>query len=346
MSIPKISREYRLPQTGSTSNLTLKEVPIVPPKAQEVLIKVRAVSLQYRDLMVAVGKYPLGFKENVIPGSDMAGEIVALGSELSDGKWKVGDRVCANFALEHLHGPPTPETVKTALGAPIDGVLREYIAVPAHSLVSVPEHLSFEEASTLPCAGLTAYNALLGLAPLKGGDIILVQGTGGVSIFALQLGVASGAQVIVTSSSDEKLEIAKKLGATHTINYKKTPNWDEEVMKFTGGRGVDHVVEVGGPGTMSKSLKSIRFGGYIHVIGFVAGQGDLSDAFGNILGRSACVRGLLVGSVSQFEDMNRLIVSSKIHPVVDKVFGFEETKAAYDYLESQKHVGKVVIKVA
>jgi len=344
MPVPTTTREYRLPKADGFHNLTLQEASIRTPKSTEVLVKVHAVSLQYRDLIVAKGQYPLGQKDNVVPGSDMAGEIIAVGDDVKD--WKVGDRVCSNFAVDHIHGDVTEEIKLTGLGAPIDGVLTEYKLLPAHALVAIPEHLSYEEASTLPCAAVTAYNALMGPVPLKGGDTVLVQGTGGVSIFGLQLAVASGATVIATSSSDEKLKIAAKLGAKHLINYKKTPDWEKEVLKVTGGKGVDHVIEVGGPGTLMKSIECVRYAGSINVIGFVAGGGDVSSLPVQVLGKAVILRGILIGSRSQFEDMNKLIVAAGIKPVVDKVFNFEDARAAYEYLESQKHVGKVVIKVS
>ncbi|EPQ55973.1 NAD P-binding protein [Gloeophyllum trabeum ATCC 11539] len=344
MAIPTTTREYRLPKYDGYHNLTIKEATLPPPKANEVLVKIIAVSLQYRDLMVSKGQYPLGHKDNVVPGSDMAGEIIAVGADVAG--FKKGDRVCANFALDHVYGDVNEQIKNTGLGAPIDGVLTEYRNFPAHSLVHIPAHLSYVEASTLPCAALTAYNALNGPTPLKAGDTVLVQGTGGVSIFALQLAKASGATVIATSSSDAKLKVAKELGADHLINYKQTPDWEKEVLRITEGRGVDHVVEVGGPGTLMKSLASVRYAGWVHVIGFVAGAGDTSNAPVVALSKAAMIRGILIGSRDQFEAMNRLIVANKLKPIVDKVFSFEEAQEAYAYLESQKHVGKVVIKVA
>ncbi|KAH9852963.1 NAD-P-binding protein [Lenzites betulinus] len=346
MSIPQTTRLYRLPKVDGFHNLTLGEEPVPKIKTTEVLVKVHAVSLQFRDLAVATGQYPLGQKDNVVPGSDLAGEIIAVGSDVTH--WRVGDRVSSNFATDHIFGDATPETKETGLGAPIDGVLTEYKVLPAHALVSIPEHLNYEEASTLPCAAVTAYNALLGGPnPLKGGDTVLVQGTGGVSIFALQFAVASGATVIATSSSDEKLKIAKKLGATHTINYKTTPDWDEEALKFTKGKGVDHIIEVGGPATLTKSANAVRYGGTISIIGFVAqGDSDVSALPLQVLGKSSIVRGILIGSRQQFESMNRLITAVTLKPVVDKVFAFDEAQKAYEYQASQKHVGKVVIKVS
>ncbi|KAI0673166.1 NAD-P-binding protein [Trametes maxima] len=345
MSVPQKTREYRLPKIDGFHNLTLTEASIPNLKGTEVLVKVHAVSLQYRDLIVAKGQYPLSQKENLVPGSDLAGEIIALGSEVLD--WKVGDRVSSNFYIDSIYGKMTEEATATGLGAPIDGVLTEYKVLPSHALVHIPEHLSFEEASTLPAAAVTAFNALIGgPKQLKGGDIVLVQGTGGVSIFGLQLAVASGATVIATSSSDRKLEIAKKLGAAYTINYKTTPDWDLEALKITNGRGVDHILEVGGPGTITKSANAIRFGGVISVIGFVAGQADVSELPLRILGKAAIVRGVIVGSRHQFEDLNRLISAVKLRPVIDKVFSFEDVRKAYEYQDSQQHVGKVVVKVS
>ncbi|KAI0370820.1 NAD-P-binding protein [Pilatotrama ljubarskyi] len=299
MSVPQKTREYRLPKVDGFHNLTLTEAPIPKLKATEVLVKVHAVSLQFRDLAVAKNQYPLSQKENVVPCSDMAGEIVALGDEVNG--LEAGDRVCSNFATDHIFGEVTAEIRNTGLGAPIDGVLTEYKVLPAHSLVSMPEHLSYEEASTLPCAAVTAYNALMGLVPLKGGDTVLVQGTGGVSIFGLQLAVASGATVIATSSSDAKLEVAKKLGAAHTINYKKTPDWDQEVLKITNGRGVDYVLEVGGPATWGKSVNAIRYGGLISKHRPRRRRtGDVNDLPIKLLGKAGIMRGVLIGSHPQY----------------------------------------------
>ncbi|KAG6917102.1 hypothetical protein DXG01_003922 [Tephrocybe rancida] len=277
----------------------------------------------------------------------MAGEVASVGEDVN--KWKVGDRVCANFAIGHLYGAPTRASLKTGLGGQIHGVLTEFRSFPENSLVSIPGHLSYEEASTLPCAALTAYNALNGPAPIKAGDYVLVLGTGGVSIFALQLAVAAGAVVIATSSSDEKLKIAGKLGAKYLINYRTHLNWEEEVLKATNGEGVDHVIEVGGQGTLPKSIASTKPGGHIHLIGFVSQ--DANDANSIVLGsilNAITLRGIQIGSVAQFVDMNKLLVAhpDSTRPFIDRVFPFEETKKAYSHLASQAHVGKVVIKVA
>ncbi|KZP33112.1 NAD(P)-binding protein [Athelia psychrophila] len=350
MSIPNTAREYRLPKLGKYQSgagiegLVFQTSAIASPKATEVLVKIHAVSLNYRDLAMAIGVYPQEIKENVVPGSDCAGEIVALGSDVQG--WSNGDRVCVSFSTAFLHGHLSLEVSRAALGGPSDGVLVEYRTFPANALVRVPEHLSYEEASTLPCAALTAYNALMGPVPLKGGDTVLVLGTGGVSIFALQIAVASGATVIVTSSSDSKLELAKKLGAQHVINYNKTADWDKEVLRITGDQGANHIIEVGGSGTLAKSFQCVSYGGWIHSIGFVAAGGERVDANIAAMLRGCSLRGIVVGSVVQFKDMNRLLVANQIKPVVDKVFAFEELKEAYNHLAAQKFFGKIVVKVA
>ncbi|TEB33908.1 zinc-binding alcohol dehydrogenase [Coprinellus micaceus] len=345
---PQTSKEYYLPKQGSYKDFQTRDVPVPKPKANEVLVRVHAVSLQYRDLAISKGSYDIGRRENIVPCSDMAGEVVSVGIDVKD--WKAGDRVCSNFSTELVAGPPTPETVAASLGGQADGVLTQYKVFPAYSLVKIPSHLNYVQASTLPCAAVTAYNALLGGSnPLKAGDYVVVLGTGGVSIFALQFAVASGAIVIATSSSDEKLKVAAKLGARHLINYQKTPNWEDEVEKITGGRGADHVVEVGGAGTLLKSLASVRLGGNVPLVGFIAASDTKDDStVFTIITKAIDLRGVCVGSVAQFKDMNRLIEAhpDKTVPLVDKVFAYDDVISAYAHLESQKHVGKVVIEVA
>ncbi|KAH6912124.1 alcohol dehydrogenase superfamily protein [Coprinopsis sp. MPI-PUGE-AT-0042] len=347
MSLPQKTVQYVLPKVGSYKDFRQEQVPISEPKANEVLVKVHNVSLQFRDLAIANGSYDVGSHENVVPCSDMAGEVIAVGKDVTD--WKIGDRVCSNFCHGHLYGDPTEATIKTSLGGPCPGVLTQYRSFPAHALVHIPKHLSYEEASTLPCAALTAYNALAGPVPVKAGDYVLVLGTGGVSIFGLQLAVASGATVIATSSSDEKLKIAKKLGAKHLINYNTTVDWDKEVLRITNGRGVDHIIEVGGAATLPKSVNSVRIGGYIHLIGFIAQGSDNSMNYVlQTISRSINLRGVYIGPVDKFLDMNRLIEAhpEETRPVIDKVFAFDDAIKAWEHLESQKHVGKVVIQVA
>ncbi|KAF7355899.1 Alcohol dehydrogenase superfamily protein [Mycena venus] len=353
MTLPTKTRQYSFPQSytlnaiqlGSFDNLVIQDVPVSAPRATEVLVKTHAVSLQFRDLMVAGGGYPGNLPENLVPCSDMAGEIIAVGDDVKE--WKVGDRVCANFAQDKIHNDSLNDE---ALGGAIHGVLTEYRTFPAQSIVAIPDHLSYEEASTLPCAALTAYNALSsGYEPIKAGDTVLVQGTGGVSIFALQFAIASGATVIATSSSDEKLKVATKLGAKHVINYKTTPNWAEEVVKLTNGVGADRVIEVAGNATLSQSLASVRKGGNINIIGLLGGIGDVPpvDIIRPCIFKQINIRGIYVGSVVQFKNMNKLIAANveTTRPIIDKVFAFEDAKAAYAHLSSQAHVGKVVIKI-
>lgn len=323
---------------------------IGPLKSTEVLVKVHAVSLQYRDLLIARGTY-MPYKvpliDGLVPASDMAGEIISLGSDVRG--WAIGDHVCANFCHDHLYGDPTPETVKSSPGGgAVPGVLTQFRSFPAHALVAIPGFLSYEEASTLPCAAVTAYNALNGPVRVKAGDYVLFLGTGGVSVFGIQFALAAGAIVIVTSSSDEKLQVVRTLGAQHTINYETTKDWDEEVLKITSGHGVDHVVEIGG-GTLPKSLNSVRMGGSIHFVGHVSPKALSDDnPLWTLPARDVTLRGITLGSVSMFKDMLRLILAHPqlTKPIVDRVFPFEDVIEAYAYLESQQHVGKVVIRIA
>ncbi|KAJ6468494.1 alcohol dehydrogenase superfamily protein [Mycena vitilis] len=348
MALPTRMRQHCYPQRGSYNNLMLRDAPLAPLKSSEVLVRIHAVSLQYRDLLVAQISYPGFVQPNLVPCSDMAGEVVAVGSDVA--QWKIGERVSANFVLDRVHEELTPEIGATSLGGRLQGVLTEYRSFPAHSLVVVSPHLSYEEAATLPCAAVTAYNALTGgSTPVKAGDIVLVLGTGGVSTFALQFAVASGATVIALSSSDAKLVAAKKLGARHTINYKSTPNWDRPGSIETHQRdGVDRVIEVIGNATLQRSIASARFGGSIDLIGHLGGQNNPPVDFVLVaIQKGLNIRGVFTGSVKQFKDMNRLMQANPevTRPIIDRVFPFEEARAAFAHLESQAHVGKVVIKV-
>ncbi|KAJ6566497.1 alcohol dehydrogenase superfamily protein [Mycena capillaripes] len=338
MTLPASTQQYYYPELGSYRNLVIQNVPLRSPKSNEVLVRTRAVSLQYRDLFIASGEYPGPVATNIVPCSDMAGEVITVGEDVK--QWRAGDRVCANFMLDKIHDEPTVESAATALGGPIHGVLTEYRIFPAHSLIAIPSHLSYEEASNLPCAAMTAYTALFGgWKPTKAGNTILVQGTGGVSIFALQFAVASGATVIATSSSDEKLKLAKKLGAKHVINYTDTPKWDEEVLRLTNGLGVDRVIEVAGNATITQSIASARMGGCSDV--------PPPDLILPIIRKALKIRGSSIGSVPQFKEMIKIMVANPetTRPVIDKVFAFEEATEALAYVESQKHVGKVVVRI-
>jgi NADPH:quinone reductase-like Zn-dependent oxidoreductase len=333
-------RAYEITKFG-LDELKISERPEPKPGAGQVVVKVRAVSLNFRDLMMVKGQYNPKLKMPMVPCSDAAGEVIAAGEGVT--RVKTGDRVCGIFMQGWVGGDVNEAIARTALGGAIDGVLAESVALSEEGVVPIPEHLSFEEAATLPCAAVTAWHALVTEGKIRAGDTVLTLGTGGVSTFALQFGVASGARVITTSSHDEKLARTKSMGAWETINYKSTPDWEERVRKLTGG-GVDHVVEVGGSGTLAKSLRAARMGGTVSVIGALSGgAGEVSPL--PILMKSLRLQGIFVGSREMFEAMNRAIVAHKIRPVVDRMFPFEEVRDAMRCMASGAHFGKIVIKV-
>jgi NADPH:quinone reductase-like Zn-dependent oxidoreductase len=334
-------RAYEYPQLG-LEHLTLVERPESGPGPGEVLVRLHAASLNYRDLLFAWGLYNPRPNLPAVPLSDGAGEVVELGEGVTG--WKVGDRVCPIFMQGWLEGPFTQEKRRTALGGgDRDGVAREYAAFPQEGLVRISEYLSYEEAATLPCAAVTAWNALVELGKIRAGDTLLTLGTGGVSMFALQLAKLHGARVIATSGSDEKLARVRELGADETINYKTTPEWDREVLRLTGGVGVDNVVEVGGAGTLSRSANAARTGGVVSVIGVLSAGEGLDPVM--VLMKALRVQGIFVGSRAMFEDMDRAIAASNLHPVVDRIFPFEELPEALAYLHSGSHFGKIVIRI-
>ena len=334
-------RAYQLSQAGAIENLTLTNLERPQPGRRQVLVRIRAASLNYRDLIVATGRYgKAGVRPGLVPLSDGAGEVAEIGPDVT--RVKPGDRVAGIFMQSWIAGPPDESYRATALGGSIDGVLAEYVLFEEEGLVHLPEHLSFEEGACLPCAGVTAWNALTALRPVGPEQTVLLLGTGGVSILALQFAHAAGARVIVTSSSDEKLERAKELGADAGVNYRTHPDWEKEVWTLTGKRGVDHVVEVGGAGTLPKSIAATRVGGAVHLIGVPTG-GQIDPM--PIMQKAMDLRGVFVGSREMFEAMNRAIAFHRIQPVIDRVFPFEEAQAAYRHLESQAHLGKVVIRL-
>lgn len=313
------------------------------PGLGQVLVRVRATSLNYRDLMIASGRYGMPVVLPLIPLSDGAGEIAAVGEGVA--QWKKGDRVAGTFFQNWQTGPVRRESFHAALGGVLHGMLAEYVVLSAEGVIGIPPHLSFEEGATLPCAALTAWHALVTGGNVSADQTVLVLGTGGVSIFALQFAKMHGARVLVTSSSDAKLARAKSLGADEAINYRTIPDWDQEVFRLTAKTGVNHVVEVGGKDTFPKSLRALALGGTISVIGGVSGftsQVPLTD----ILGKSALIRGIYVGNRDMFEAMNRAIALHQLKPVIDRVFPFAEAPAAYRYQESGAHFGKVVISVS
>lgn len=289
-------------------------------------------------------------KDDVVPGSDGAGTVVAVGKHVS--LWQPGDRVATLFAQSFIGGSLTPETLGATLGGAVDGVLRQYGAFDQLGLVRIPDSLSFREGATLSCAGVTAWNALYGLEGRKllPGQWVLTQGTGGVSIFAVQFAKAAGARVVATTSSDEKAELLRRLGADHILNYRETPDWGAKAKALTGGVGFDHVIEVAGPKSMVQSLAAVKLDGVISIIGFLGGfKGEDEPGFLAALTNMCTVRGVLVGSRAQMLDMVTAIEANpeKLRPVVDpKVFALEQTKEAYAYQWSAQHQAKVVIDIA
>lgn len=334
-------KQYRLRSDGEEYRLELRDVPKPTPGALEVVVRVRAVSLNYRDLVIRSGK-ARGTKQGVIPLSDGAGEVTATGSGVT--RFSVGARVAACFFRDWIDGPFDLRYHDAALGGSVDGMLSEYVILPEASLVSLPDFLGFEEAACLPCAGVTAYHALFPRGGLTTGQTVLSLGTGGVSILGLQMAVAHGAKVIITSSSDEKRERAKELGARETVNYRATPDWDKEVWRITEKRGVDQVLEVGGMGTLEKSLNSVAASGHIALIGVLTGFGATPNLF-PLTVRNARLSGIYVGSRQHFEELNNFLALHAIHPVIDRVFPFEQAPDAYAYLQSAAHFGKVIISV-
>ncbi len=335
-------KAYEINEFG-IDKLTIVEREMPEPQSNEVLVRLRAASLNYRDFMVVSGTYNPRMKLPAVPFSDGAGEVVAVGESVS--KWKVGDRVMPIFAQHWFDGETTEEKRRTSLGAGArwDGVLREYGSFGEESVVAIPEHLSYVEAATLPCAAVTAWHALVISGRLKAGDTVLTLGTGGVSIFALQIAKLFGARVISTSGSDEKISRLKELGADETINYKTREDWDAAVLELTSKKGVDHVVEVGGGGTLGKSLNSVRVGGHVAMIGALTGAADFNPI--GVFMKAVRLQGIFVGSRRMFEDLNKAIGVNKLKPVVDRVFDFDQAGEALKYMESGSHFGKIVVKI-
>ncbi|KAK3936735.1 hypothetical protein QBC46DRAFT_394346 [Diplogelasinospora grovesii] len=320
------------------------DAPVSQVGEYEVMVKLHGASLNYRDLIIPKGLYPFPLDLPVVGGSDGAGEVIAVGPKVT--KFSVGDKVVTLFNQGHQFGPVDVAASKTGLGGVLDGTLRQYGVFPEQGLVRAPQNLNHVEAATLTCAGLTSWNALYGLKPLKPGETVLVQGTGGVAIFGLQFAKAAGARVIATTSSAAKAEILKKLGADHVINYREDPNWGETARNLTPGKeGVDHVLEVAGAGTITQSLRAIKYEGVISIIGFLGGV-EPKDSILEPLMRICTIRGVYVGPKSMMQDMIAAIEANDIHPVVDqRVFKLEEARQAYEYMWAKKHFGKVGIKI-
>jgi NADPH:quinone reductase-like Zn-dependent oxidoreductase len=322
--------------------LVLEHLPLPRPGRGEVLVKVHAVSLNYRDLLMVRGHYNPRMALPRIPCSDGAGEVVEVGEDVK--AITVDQRVAGIFMQHWLDGPPTAERSRGALGGDVDGMLAEYVVLPQSGVVPIPEHLSYAEGATLPCAGVTAWNALVNTTQVKPSDVVVTQGTGGVSIFALQFARMMGATVIGTSSSDEKLERAKALGLNAGLNYRQTPDWAKWVLRETNNQGADLIVEVGGAGTFSQSLQAVRIGGTVAQIG-VLSQSDQPLPIAPLLHRQVRVQGVYVGSRAHFEAMNRAIAANRMQPVVGRIFAFDQVRDALITLERGDHFAKIVIQV-
>lgn len=347
MSITK-TKQWTVTPNGQWEGLKCIEAPIKEIGPKDCLVKIDAVSLNYRDVAIPMGTYPLASRDGVVPCSDGAGAVIAVGESTS--RFKVGDRVCTAFNQAYFTGTTSREIRKYALGTLLDGTLREYAIFPETALVAAPANLNMIEASTLSCAAVTVWNCLFGLSDraLKPGDWVLTQGTGGVSLFAIQIALALGANVISTTSSAKKIESLKAMGVKHIINYKEDPNWGKTAKSLTPGEeGVHHVVEVGGEATMPQSLEAIRVEGVISMVGFLSGKKNEDSAtFGSILSTLAIVRGINVGPVEQFEACNAFIEKHDIKPIVDpQPFEFSQAPEALKYLWEQKNYGKVVIRL-
>lgn len=335
-------KAYVVQEPFGLESLALAERPDPQPGPGQVLVRMRAASLNYRDLLVIQGVWRPASPR--IPGSDGVGEVVAIGEGVT--RVRTGDRVAGIFLPGWIEGEVTPEKLRVPSlgGVGTDGVLAELVVFDEETVVRVPEHLSDVEAAALPLAGVTAWHAIVRRSGVQEGDTVLVQGTGGVSLFALQFARAAGATVFVTSSRDEKLRRARELGAAHGINYRESPNWDERVLEITENRGVDHIVEVVGGENLNRSLNAIRLGGTISVIGLLGGTSAPVETFG-FVEKNVRLHGILVGSREMFEEMNRAVAEHGLKPAIDRVFGFDEVGEALRYLETGAHFGKVCVRL-
>jgi NADPH:quinone reductase-like Zn-dependent oxidoreductase len=339
---PTTQKQYQLRQSADGApQLALVDAPVRAPGEHEVLVRVHAVSLNRRDIYMRAGKYPGGVKPDLVPLSDGAGEVVSTGARAT--RFSKGARVAASFFPRWIDGRPKAEYFAAALGGGVDGMLSQYVTLDQDSLVAIPAHLTYEQAATLPCAGVTAWNGLVTRGHTQPGDFVLLQGTGGVSIFGLQLALALGARPMITSSSDDKLARAKKLGAVATINYRTTPDWDKTLLEATGG-GVQQALEVGGKQTLPKTLASLAPGGHVALIGGLTEFGGDIPSYA-LMGRNVTASGLYVGSRADFEALLAFLDEHPFEPAIDKVFAFADAPAAFDYMDSGALFGKVVIRL-
>lgn len=335
-------KAYELRGPG-LDTLTEVERPPPEPKETQLIVRMHAASLNYRDLLVATDRYgrgPIHFP--LVPLSDGAGEVLRVGSRVS--RFRPGDRVIGNFFQQWEQGPFDSHKAASALGGATDGVLAEEVAFEETGVVRIPSALSFEEAATLPCAGLTAWVGLVKLGNLAASHTVLAMGTGGVSIFALQIAKAFGARVLLTSSNDAKLERGRELGADETINYRETTDWDGRARDLTGGEGVDQLLEVGGAATLPRSLAAVRPGGHLCLVGLLSGSiSDREEAAKNR--RGVRVDSVYVGPTQDLREFCAFLEKSSLRPVIDRAFSFDEVRGAYEYLQKQAHFGKVVIRL-
>ena len=336
-------RSYEVKDAFGLENLTLVDRPDPKPGPKQILVKVKATSVNYRDVLLVQGHYNPRQPLPIIPFSDGAGEVVDIGGEVT--QFSVGDRVASCFFQNWDAGKPTADRAAVStLGSPLDGMLTQYIVLEEIGAVKLPDHLSYEEGATLPCAALTAWSCLFRHGNVGPGDTVLTLGTGGVSIFALQLAKMAGAKVVITSSSNEKLERAKELGADHCVNYAENEKWSKDVKAATGGLGVDHIIEVGGVGTLEQSIRACKMGGHISLVGILAGpQAPLNLTL--VLMQDIRIQGVFVGPRETFQQMNRAIAQHQFKPVIDKVFPFAEARQALEHVASGSHCGKVCITV-
>ena len=321
------------------AGLRLREDPTPSPQPGQVVVRIRATSLNYRDLLVAWGQLP-GQKPGLIPLSDGAGEISAVGKDVY--RFKVGDRVVPSFHQTWISGPPQSELMRGMLGGSVDGLLAEQVVLDQQGVVRLPDYLSYEEGATFPCAAVTAWSSLTCGTPLLAGHTVLVQGTGGVSVFALQLARLFGCRVIATTSSEEKAERLRELGAESVVNYVENPNWGALVRDLTGGRGVDRIVEVGGPGTLEQSLTCVAFGAQVALVGYVGGLGALINPR-HLMRSGLSTHAIAVGSRTDLANLLAGAQAAQLRPVIDRVFRFAQAADAYRHLEARSHFGKVVI---
>jgi NADPH:quinone reductase-like Zn-dependent oxidoreductase len=335
-------KAWEIKDTFGIDALKLSEYPDPTLQAGQVRVKVKAVSLNYRDLMTVKHGGARATKLPLIPCSDGAGEVVEVGPRVT--RVKTGDRVASIFFQNWLAGDIQAGYFASALGGALNGMLADHVVLHEDGLVHTPDYMTHEDAATLPCAAVTAWQGLVTKGTIKAGDTILVQGTGGVSIFALQFGVMAGARVIITSSSDEKLARAKQLGAWETINYKRTPEWAKRALELTNREGVDHVVEVGGAGTLEQSFQATRVGGTVSLIGVLTGFAGKVDPY-PVLMKGLRLQGIYVGSREMFEAMNKAMTIHQTKPVIDRILSFAEARGALKYMESAAHFGKIVIAI-